>query len=96
MSEQNRFRQSINYKRRETEEWSGWRDSYYGAEYYGAETADTWQDAIQTWLDRWHPYKVVAETPSEDGKSGILEIQFDPLESFTLLGLKIKATFIDD
>ena len=90
MAEQNRYRASLNYKRSETDEWSGWRNTN------GWDIADTWQDAIQAWLDyAWSgEYTVVAETPSEDGRSGIIEIQFDPPRDF-YAGLKIKATLIE-
>ena len=100
MSAQNRYQIARNYKSRETEEWVGWRDNYYGpmAEYYGAEPACTWRDAIQGWLDRgWASgcYTVVSETPSEDGQSGTIEIQFNPPRRFCL-GVKIKATLIEE
>ena len=92
MSEQNRYRIESNYKSRVTEEWIGWDRGWFW------KTADTWQDAIQKWIDRIcaaEEYTVVAETPSEDSKSGILEIQFDPQHRFWL-GAKAKATLIED
>ena len=96
MSEQNRYRTTFNYKSRETEEWTGWIE-------YGARVrADTWQDAIQEWLDSgWAAadYTVVAETPSEDGRSGIIEIQFDTPQYFRAgakIGVQFKATLIED
>ena len=92
MSEQNRYRTARNYKSRKTGEWTGWIDKFFG------ETADTWQDAIQKWIDRYWPteeYTVVSETYSEDSKTGITEIQFDPQQRFWL-GVKIKATLIED
>ena len=87
MSEQNNYRIALNYKRRETEEWSGWVESGWW------KTADNWQDAIQECLDDIGvpaEYTVVAETPSEDGKSGIIEIEFDPTDYW--VGLKMQAT----
>ena len=95
MSAQNRYRASFNYKRSETEGWLGWRDSHYGAEY--SYPADSWRDAILEWLDRAWPagdYTVVAETPSEDGRSGIIEIQHDPSSVFAGEVEKIKATLL--
>ena len=89
MSEQNRYRTTFNYKSSETEEWEGWRDTDW------LKAADDWRDAIQGWLDRvWAAggYTVVAETPSEGGRSGIIEIQFDPPGG----AAKIKATLIED
>ena len=93
MSEQNNYRIVPNYKDRETEEWTGWRNPTPWRV-----RSDTWQDAIQEWLDSGWPtavYTVGAETPSEDSQSGIIEIQFDPPRDF-LVGVKIKATLIDD
>ena len=94
MSAQNRYRTTFNYKSRETEEWAGWKNSAYWWE-----TADNWQDAIQEWIDYAcgaapDEYTVVSETPSEGGKSGIIEIQFDPPHRFLEVA-KIKATPID-
>ena len=91
MSEQNRYQIERNIKTA-TGNWVGWLGDVLG------ETADTWQDAIHKWLDRdvWTvgEYTVISETPSEDGKSGIIEIQFvDPPTSFWE-GAKIKATLI--
>ena len=95
MSEQNRYQISFNYKSSETEEWTGWRGSGW------LETADTWQDAIRNMLlDEGYAevgaYQVVSETPSEDGKSGILEIQFNPPFAVAVAAEKIKATLIED
>ena len=90
MSEQNNYRIVCDYKSRETEEWTGWGKSWL-------ETADNWQDAIHQWLDRgWvaGDYTVGAATPSEGGKSGIIEIQFGT-PGFRV-GAKIKATLIED
>ena len=88
MSEQNNYWIALKHKRREAEEWESWRNSDYWWE-----TADNWQDAIQECLADIAPaaeYTVVAETPSEDGKSGIIEIQFGPTN--VCAGMKIKAT----
>ena len=43
-------------------------------------TGDTWQKAIQDWIDEWNyyfdtSYQVISENPSADGRSGIMEIQ---------------------
>ena len=96
MSAQNRYRISVNYKSSETEKWAGWRNSDWVGDWW--ETADNWQDAIQDWLDHlaWtaREYTVVAESPSEGSKSGIIEIQFDPPKRFWL-GVKVKATLIE-
>ena len=92
MSEQNNYRIALNHKSRETEEWEGWKNSDYWRE-----TADTWQDAIRECLDdtaEEEEYTVVAETPSEDGQSGIIEIQFYQPSDF-YAGVKIKATLIE-
>ena len=91
MSAQNRYQIASNYKDRGTWEWRGWGKSWL-------ETADTWQDATPKWIDHFLPgadYTVVSETPSEDSKSGIIEIQFDPPQPFCL-GVKIKATLIEN
>ena len=94
MPEQNSYQMSANYKNEQG--WSGWTpvDIWSG---------DTWQDAIKTWLldiGWWRrpwslgvEYTVVSETPSEDGRSGILVTQFDPTGFNT--AAKIKATIID-
>ena len=91
MSEQNRYQISHNYQN-EREGWAGWIE-------YEVLSADNWQDAIHEWLDLvWGTggvYTVVAENPSEDSRSGITEIQFDPPKRFWL-GVKIKATLIED
>ena len=91
MSEQNSYRKTVNYKTRETEEWEGWRDTDW------LKPADDWQDAIHDWLSRAWPtgdYTVVAETPSGDGRSGIIEIQFGPKNFWA--GVKIQATPLED
>ena len=88
MSEQNNYRIALKHKRREAEEWAGWRNSVRLLT-----SADNWQDAIQECLDDIAPaveYTVVSENPSEDGKSGIIEIQFGPTN--VCAGMKIKAT----
>ena len=90
MSEQNNYRIVCDYKSSETEKWAGWRGGV-------VDMADTWQDAIHEWIDNvWAAeYTVVSENPSEDSKSGIIEIQFDPPQPFWL-GAKIKATHIEN
>ena len=90
MSEQNSYRIEWNYKRKQ--EWRGCIKDVL------VETADTWQDAIQKWSDQFfgaEEYTVVAETPSADGRSGIMEIE-DHWPGIGLAVRKIKATLIDD
>ena len=100
MSEQNRYRIAWNYKSSENEEWAGWKNSSpFRKNSVWRETADTWQDAIQRWIDYAWPageYTVVSETPSEDGKSGTIEIQFVDQPRDFWEGAKIKATLIED
>ena len=89
MPEQNRYQMSCKYQH-DGGLWKGWIEDE-------VLSADNWQDAIQEWIDRVWPagyYTVVAETPSEDGKSGIIVAQFDPL--IALVGSKVKATLIED
>ena len=90
MSEQNRYQISWNEKNKR--EWTGWSDSDWIL------PADNWQDAIQKGLDNswasWPPYKVASETPSEDGRSGIITIQYNPPEFW--VEAKIKATLIEN
>ena len=94
MSEQNRYRISSNYKTERGSEWTGWlEDGHNGW------PGDTWQDATCKKLDdiKWivGEYQVVSETPAEDGRSGILEIQL--LERAALwVEVKLKATIIED
>ena len=88
MSEQNRYQISVN-RQYEAEGWEGWIED-------DVLSADNWQDAIQGWLDWVWPaveYTVVAETPSENSKSGITEIQFAP--KIFWAGAKIQATLIE-
>ena len=90
MSEQNRYRIYRNYK--SEQEWRGWLKDVL------VETADTWQDAIQKWSDHFFgagEYTVVAETPSADGRSGIMEIE-DHWPGIGLVVRKIKAILIED
>ena len=92
MSEQNRYQISVNYKSSFTEEWAGWGQDVVW------ETADTWQEAINQWLDfAWaeRSYQVASDTPSAGGKSGIIEIQFDPPAIF-YVAAKVKATLIEN
>ena len=92
MSEQNRYQITWSYKSEGA--WAGWVDSGL------MEKGDTWQDAIQTWIDdSWGimvSYEVVSETPAEDGRSGIIEIQLDTPLSVKWVGAKFKATLIED
>ena len=89
MSKQNRYRIERNYKYK-TGGWEGWVEVW-------SVSGDTWQDAIRKWVDYmgWiaGSYQVVSETPSEDGRSGITETQFEP--GF-YVGVKFKATVIED
>ena len=99
MSEQNRYRLDAHYTTNKGAE-SGWVRSY------GSKPGDTWQDAIHEWLDRRWPtgtyaYTVISETPSEDGRSGIIETQFDRPDwrvkrKDWWVEVKFKATLIDD
>ena len=71
----------------------------------GVRPGDTWQQAIHNWLaEDWYKdagisyqghgissYEVVSETPSEDGKSGVMAIW----EELWLVA-KIKATLIPE
>ena len=90
MAKQNRYRIERNYKAK-----PGWGKPEVGRSRQ-VESGDTWQDAIKTWLDdMWgSAHQLVSETPSADGRSGSIEIQFEPPGSF-LLGVNIKATLID-
>ena len=57
----------------------------------GKGPGDTWQDAIRDWL--WDvSYQVVSETPSEDGRSGSMEITQNTPPGRLLA----KATIISD
>ena len=91
MSEQNRYRID-RYYQKATGEWRSWVDD--GSH----ETADTWQDATRKWLDDmgWidGECQVIAKTPSEDSKSGTIEIQFDTPGVW--VRAKIQATLIED
>ena len=90
MVAQNRYRIERNYKSEQGWSGSGWIDDD------SWETADTWQEAIQKWVDgNWGvgTYEMVSETPSEDGRSGTTEMLIKPIE---LLLATIKATLIDD
>ena len=85
MSEQNRYQVSYAYYKDLGPDWFEDR----------LRVADTWQDAIYNWLEERfsaldYSYQVVSETPSEDGRSGIMEITDDP----QLMG-QVKATIIE-
>ena len=90
MGEQNRYLMSGRY------DTSEWFDVVVWLE-------ETWQDAIHTWLNAyWHEgwgkdggYHVISETPSEDGRSGMIEIKEDPGTNAWKLK-KVKATLIED
>ena len=64
---------------------------------YDVWKGNTWQDAIHNWTDGWmDSYTVLSETPSEDGRSGLLMIQEDKTwRANTFLVWKVKATVID-
>ena len=89
MAKQNRYQ--ISRSDNECPEWNISSDVWSG---------DTWQDAIQQWLknDRIKAttYQVASETPSEDGRSGITEIQFYPADFFVDVRWYLKATLIAD
>ena len=91
MSEQNRYRIASCYRTKQGAE-SGWIRSF------GAWSGATWQDAIRKRLDDIEgivgSYQVVSETPSEDGRSGVIETQFDPTDWW--VGAQMKATIIED
>ena len=91
MSEQNRYRMEWNCNQNE-QGWSGWYDDGV------RKAADTWQDAIQKWIDdMWgkvDSYQVVSVTPSGDSRSGIIEIKEDPRQFD--MAVKFKATLIED
>ena len=93
MVAQNRYRISRNYKTKQGWSRAEWIDDD------SCRTADTWQEAIQKWVDDVRrlagAYQVISETPSEDTLSGIIEIQLVPAMSFWA-GAKFKATLIDD
>ena len=92
MSAQNGYKIARNHKSKNG--WFGWITN--SAVWQGS----NWQEAIQNWLDEhWVEdvsggYQVVSETPSEDGRSGIIEMQLDPPGFW--VGAKIKATLIKD
>ena len=59
-------------------------------------TGDTWQDAIHNWAEGiLTSYQVVSATPSEDGRSGIMEIKDMEDDSQPIIKL-IQATLIED
>ena len=91
MSEPNSYQIDRNYKQ-ETGEWQGYTDDGV------RRTSDTWKDAIRQWLVDvvWIDDEclVVSEIPSEDGRSGSIEIQFDTLGLW--VGVKVTATIIDE
>ena len=92
MSARNRYH--ISGGREEDTGWSGFMNEG------GWWTGDTWQDAIrnmleQDWEEDWYgSYQVVSETPSADGRSGIIELQVEPPGA--VVGAKYKATLIED
>ena len=91
MSEQNRYQISCDHKHKD-EGWQGWVEDE-------VLSADTWEDAIRGWIDyAWgeEEYTVVSVTSSEDGKSGIIVAQFDSDSRSVWVGVKIKATLVED
>ena len=70
MSAQNLY--TISYIYYGEKEWSGWKEN-------GVSSGDTWQDAIHNMLAGRYKgkiaYQVMEEKPSEDSRSGILEMQ---------------------
>ena len=87
MSEQNRYQIECNYKHHG--QWEGWLA-------VGVCPGDTWKDASRIWIDeRLGTHRAGrSETPSEDGRSGIIEIQLYPSGSY--MAAKVKATIIED
>ena len=91
MAEQNRYKISYAYQ------VSGWSS-------IGVWTGETWQDAINNWIDDWRKvwdvsYQVISEKPEEDGKSGLMDIIQDlPQESNArfLLVRNVRATIIEE
>ena len=66
----------------------------------GVWAGDTWQGAINHWLEYWKEGRdilcqVVSEKPSEDGRSGLMEVtEVPPDPQWTLS--KVKATLIEN
>ena len=101
MSEQNRYKILCEYK----------DDSESSVEC--VRSADTWQEAIQrtpsVWVTEGHPetfHTVMSSTPSEDGRSGVMELQLDPTavpvesrdtdyEYYPQVAVTCKATLIE-
>ena len=87
MAEQNRYRIDYMYT---------FRDGWWGS---NTVPGDTWQDAIHTWVSYHHRRsedvedKVVLETPSEDGRSGTMEIKQPGGPRRVIRG--IRATIIE-
>ena len=72
--------------------------------YEGSWMADTWQDAIQNWRDekrktRGVTFQMLSEAPSEDGRSGIMEVTPDdilPAWDYLVSAQQVKATIVED
>ena len=84
MSEQKEYEIAFEVKHKE-----GWRRT-------AVRVGDTWQEALHGWLEdaykaRGGPYQILSEKPSDDGRSGIMEISEDPLPTVGSLG-RVKAT----
>ena len=92
MSEQNRYRIDGTYR---------YQDGYTeGWQACGVWPGDTWQDAIQKLLEYWYKnidvsYQVVSEKPSEDGRSGIMEIQHVPMSHLRMKN-HFQATLLEN
>ena len=88
MSEQNRY--NISYRWRVTA-------SYWHA--CGVWPGDTWKEAIHNWIKSWDedlgdlPYTVLSEKPSEDGRSGTMDIKEDVDQGGVYTA---KASIIED
>ena len=81
MSEQNLYEIWCEYQ-------EGWFED-------GEWPGDTWQDAIQNWVeDYWKDLKVYAPKPSSDGMSGSMKITEDPRPEVWALR-SVKATITD-
>ena len=95
MSEQNLYAISYEYYKGKSKADDCTKLQPDGWDEAGPLPGDTWQDAAHDWLTHHcvmnEPYQVVSETPSEDSRSGIMEITDDnPGRQY------VKATIIED
>ena len=93
MSTQNRYNISFVHKAKEQAQYGdAWTDSSI------IWTGNTWQAACQKWIaEMMKQHEVLSETPSEDSRSGIMEIK-EPMphgwDNYCVFW-KIKANIID-